>query len=240
MKHVRSASSSRLTAPAFIVLSRFETLQLRKLPWIARALFMELLSLANFVTGRINTSYAVLEALLDFDLAPTAHDVPKPSQRRVRSALEDLIALDLVSVDRIKNEKAKGLFLNVKSRAGISASVRKRDRLSDRPLNDANLDLARPARERPPRVRQTERQGVQEKGFIPDTPLQGAGEKAQKAKSDEEVRTTERDMRSLTLRPKTEATAPPSTLRSTAEKLKAKIAAKRSAGASSDRAPRSR
>ena len=175
MKHIRSASSSRHTAPAFVLLSGLEQIQLRKLPWIARALFLELLGLANFVTGRIDTSYAVLEALLDFDAAPTANDQAKPSQRRVRTALEDLIALGLVRVDRIKNEKAKGLFLKVKSRAGIGASANKRDRQRDRPLNDANLAAARPAADQAPEARQTARQGVQEKRFNPLTPSLSTG-----------------------------------------------------------------
>ena len=211
MKQIRSASSSRHTAPAFVILSGLEQIQLRKLPWIARVLFYELIGLANFVTGRIDTSYAVLEALLDFDAAPAARDVTKPSTQRVRTALDDLVALGLVRVDRIKNEKAKGLFLKVKSRAGISASENRRNRQSNRPLDDANLAVARPAAGQTQSAQQTEQQGVQEKRFNPLTPSLSTGAEA------------------------------PLDVRELAAKTKAAISKKRTEarGASTDRAPRS-
>jgi hypothetical protein len=138
---------------------------------VARSLFWELLAMADHVNGRISTSYAVLIALLDFDQMPGAHAEPKPTQRRVRTALEHLIELGLVEVDRIKNEKAKGLFLKVPTRVGISASDARKDRRSDRPRKPAKQATARPAAVQPYEERQTERQGVQEDSLIPLTPL---------------------------------------------------------------------
>ena len=112
--------------------SGLELIQLRKLTWLARCVYLELLAMADQVTGRIETSYAVLIALLDFDLEPTAHTLARPTVRGIRTAVEALESLDLVSVDRIANEKRHGLFFQVQSRAGLSASANKSNRLSNR------------------------------------------------------------------------------------------------------------
>ena len=170
MKRIRSAASSRHVAPAFVILSGLEQIQLRKLPFIARVLFLELVGLSNFATGRIATSYAVLAALLDFDVAPTANDPGKATHRRISTALDALAMLGLVKVDRIKNEKAKGLFFQVKSRAGISAPADKHVRQRVGHFDDANLAPARLVAVSPPEAGQTACKGVQEKRFNPLTP----------------------------------------------------------------------
>lgn len=167
---LRQAALSRHTAPAFVLVAGLELMQLRKLGDLPFRLFIELLAMADHVTGRVQTSYAVLLSLLDFDQAACAHADDKPTPRRVRTALEHLISLGLVKVDRIRNEKAKGLFLKVNGRAGISASKGMSDRLSDRPRKAAKPATARVSANRGGDERQTERQGVQEKDLSP-TPL---------------------------------------------------------------------
>lgn len=128
MKQIRTAALSRHKAPRFVLLDGLDLIQVRKLSWLCRSLLIELVAMADHLTGAVSTSYAVLEALLDFDLAPTANDAPKPTRDRIRGALDDLVLMRLVKVDRARNEKERGLFLKVKSRVGISAPVNKRTR----------------------------------------------------------------------------------------------------------------
>lgn len=153
------------------MLGGLELLQLRKLGDLPFRLFLELLAMADHATGRIVTSYAVLLALLDFDQAPCAHAADKPTPRRVRTALEHLLELGLVRLDRIKNEKDKGLFLKVQPRGRISAPEGMKGRLSDRPEKPAKRATARPAAFSFVDERQTERQGVQEDSLTPLPPL---------------------------------------------------------------------
>lgn len=145
-------------------------MQLRKLGDLSFRLFIELLAMADHVTGQVETSYAVLLALLDFDQAPCAHAADKPTPKRVRTALDHLVQLRLVRLDRIKNEKAKGLFLKVKSRAGISASKAEKGRLTGRRENGAKPATARAGGARPRDDGQTDGQGVQEKDLSPLPP----------------------------------------------------------------------
>lgn len=145
-------------------------MQLRKLGDLPFRLFVELLAMADHVTGRISTSYAVLLALLDFDQVPCAHAAEKPTQKRVRTALEHLASLGLVKLDRVKNEKAKGLFLKVQTRAGISVSDPMKGSMSGRPRKAAKQATARVPASRPLDERQTERQGVQEGSLSPLPP----------------------------------------------------------------------
>lgn len=159
---IRTAALSRHQAPAFILCAGLELMQLRKLPWLARALYFELLALADHATGRIATSYAVLAALLDYDQAPTSHTGDEPTLQRIRTALDALVALRLVSVDRIANEKRKGLFLRVQSRAGISAPSDNRNRQSNRPAPAKKQAKSTACAPEPRKEQQTEQQGVQE------------------------------------------------------------------------------
>jgi len=178
VKQIRTAALSRHSAPAFVLLGGLELMQLRKLGDLAFRLFVELLALADHATGRVDTSYAVLLALLDFDQAHGAHAATKPTLQRVRTALEALIALQLVRVDRIKNEKAKGLFLRLPSRAGISTPDARSNRLSNRPQKAAKPATARVSKERPMGEQQTEQQGVQENSLSPLPPSLSTGQPA--------------------------------------------------------------
>lgn len=129
MKQVRTAALQRLQAPPFLLVAGTEHKRLRLLGWMTRCLFWELIALADPKTGLVATSYAVLEALLDFDMAPTANDAQKANRDRIRRALDDLVLQRLVNVDRVRNEREQGLFLKVKSRVGISSPARKRARV---------------------------------------------------------------------------------------------------------------
>lgn len=171
MKQIRTAALSRHHAPTYVMLGGLELMQLRKLQPLARWLFVELVAMADHVTGRIVTSYAVLEALLDFDQAPCAHAADKPTQRRVRTALEQLLELRMVRLDRIKNEKDKGLFLKVAGRKRISPSEGMSDRLSDRPEKAKKRDRTSTYEKPQGDERQTERQGVQQGITTPLSPL---------------------------------------------------------------------
>jgi hypothetical protein len=170
VRQIRTAARSRHTAPSFILLAGLELMQLRKLGDLAFRLFIELLAMADHVTGQVSTSYAVLLALLDFDQVACAHAADKPTPKRIRTALDHLVELRLVRLDRIKNEKAKGLFLKVKSRAGISASEPRKGSMKGRPENGAKPATARSAGARPRDEGQTDGQGVQEKRLTPLPP----------------------------------------------------------------------
>jgi hypothetical protein len=171
VKQIRSAALSRHHAPPLFIVAGLEQLQLRKLPLLARCLFLELVGMSDFTTGRIVTSYAVLEALLDWDQAPCAHAADKPTHKRVRTALQQLLDLGLVRLDRVKNEKDKGLFLKVQKRQGLSASEGMNGRLSGRPEIQKKPRATRTCETREGDEGQTEGQGVQNGSLTPLTPL---------------------------------------------------------------------
>lgn len=171
MQQIRAAALSRHSAPDFVMVGGLELMQLRKLPWLARALFLELLAIADHATGRVATSYAVLTALLDFDQSPGAHALDKPSTKRLRTALEQLEGLRLVAIDRKRNEAQKGLFLSLTPRPGISAPNARKGRGSGRPENGAKRATARPAASQAPEEGQTDGQGVQDGDSSPISPL---------------------------------------------------------------------
>lgn len=178
MGHIKTATLSRHTAPPFVLVAGLELMQLRKLGWLARCLFLELLAMADHTTGRVSTSYAVLASLLDFDAAPQAHSAATPTQQRIRTALADLVALRLVKVDRIANEKRQGLFLQVQSRVGIGSPANMINRVSNRVARpkkpDATKTYTAPARD----DQQTEQQGVQDENPSPISPLSTGTEAA--------------------------------------------------------------
>lgn len=167
----RSAALSRHSAPAFVAVGGLELLQLRKLSWLARCMFLELLALADHATGRVETSYAVLAALLDFDQLPGAHADKRPTVKALRTALDALASLGLVRVDRIANEKRKGLFLRVQARPSVFASAAGKGRGRGRDESAAKPALARVPARRGAEEGQTEGQGVQEGIHSPLPPV---------------------------------------------------------------------
>lgn len=177
MGSIKTATLSRHRAPAFVMCAGLELIQLRKLRWLSRCLFFELLAMADHQTGRIETSYAVLAALLDFDQDPCAHVEAAPTVQRIRTALADLVGLALVRADRIANEKRQGLFLKVATRSGIGTPSPDSNRLSNRVPKARKQATARPAAASAPDDQQTEQQRVQE--LIPTpTPSLSTGSQA--------------------------------------------------------------
>lgn len=134
--------------------------------------------MADHTTGRVSTSYAVLSALLDFDAAPQAHTTPGATQKRLRTALADLVALGLVRVDRIKNEKAKGLFLKLQPAQGLTSPADMKGRQKGRPKYSETQATARVPGLLTPDVGQTEGQGVQENTSPPTPSLSTSAGKA--------------------------------------------------------------
>ena len=174
MRTVRTAALSRHRAPAFVMASGLELIQLRKLSWVARVLFFELLALADHATGRISTSYAVLAALLDVDQAPTAHTHDAPTLKRLRVALASLESVGLVRSDPIANEKKKALVLRVSPRGGIGTPSENQGRQRGRPERAKKQAPTTPYAQTGPVEGQTEGQGVQENNS-PPTPSVSTG-----------------------------------------------------------------
>ncbi|MEK8027234.1 hypothetical protein [Pseudaquabacterium rugosum] len=181
---VRTVALSRHSAPDFVMVAGLELMQLRKLGWLARVVYIELLAMADHATGRISTSYAVLEALADFDQAPGAHSAIRPTAQRLRTALDELVSMRLVTVDRIANEKRKGLFLRVATRVGISAPAAESNRRSNRPEKPKKQAATTVCTPTAAEEQQTEQQGVQEEIHPPNPPpstAPGAGRAAARA-----------------------------------------------------------
>lgn len=170
MKLTRSAALSRHSAPAFVMLAGLELLKLRQLGWLARALFVELLAMADHATGAGRSSWAVLSALLDFDRTPGAHAAPGATTKRLRTAMQELQDAGLVRLDRVKNEKTQALIFRVQGRAGIAAADANSGRVRGRAQKPQTQATARV--KRPPRAEegQGEGQRVQEPKTYPHTP----------------------------------------------------------------------
>jgi hypothetical protein len=123
MKRVRAVALSRHRAPPFAAIAGLELLQLRKLPDLAFRLFVELVALSDFATGFIATTFPQLIGLLDFDQAPCAHKVPKPTKRRLEHAVQVLLDLDLVKrAEPPATATRKALFFQLRPRSWIHAA----------------------------------------------------------------------------------------------------------------------
>lgn len=174
MRQTRTAALSRHAAPTFALVAGLELIQLRRLSWLARAMFLELVAMCDHATGQGRTSWAVLVALLDFDQAPQANTTATATPKRLRGAMAELEQLGLVWLDRIKNEKAQALFFRVASRSGVTAPDDMRGRVQGR------VKKAAAPREKPVHAAdagQGAGQGVQEPNSYPPTPLQSTGTK---------------------------------------------------------------
>lgn len=116
MKQVHTAALSRIQSPEFVTLYRVERTKLRTLSWVARLLYEELVSLSNFKTGEIATSYAQLLALLTPDQPAHGRRLAAPTLKQIRSAVDELQGADLVARNQALNEQAGKLLLHVESR----------------------------------------------------------------------------------------------------------------------------
>ncbi len=170
MPITRTASLSRHTAPNFVMLGGLELIQLRKLGHLAFRLYLELLAMADHATGRVSTSYAVLLAILDFDQVDCAHAPDKPTTKRIRTALEHLVSLGMVRVDRVANEKRQGLFLRLPTRKSISAPGESFGRVKGRAKKAKTPDESTACSATPLDEGQGEGQGVQEEYIPPKSP----------------------------------------------------------------------
>jgi hypothetical protein len=139
MKLRRVASFSRYRAPKLIVVHGRELRERRKVSPFARALFDELVALAT-PDGHIATTYAVLIALMDFDGA-RGDDVP--TIKRIRVALDGLVAIGLLGVNPTRNLVSRCLIFELKDAGRVAASANRRGSSQGRPLKAADPALAR-------------------------------------------------------------------------------------------------
>lgn len=168
VKQIRTAALSRHKAPEFFMPKGLEVIQLRRLDDFAFRLFIELVGMADFATGRIATTYAVLIALLDFDQAPKAHAKPKPSKQRIRTALQALSELHLIKdMDPQRNERAGGLFFRVDPRGRISAVNVMSNTMSNTVKKPAKRATARVPASRPLDEQPDQHTRVQERDLSP-------------------------------------------------------------------------
>ncbi len=179
MRLTLTVALSRHSAPEWLTLSGLELLQLRKVSDLAYRVFVELAARADLATGHVETSYAVLIALCSYDRAPCAHATPMPTQKRIRTAVAELVDLRLiVHVNRKLNERHKGLFFELLPRPGRSASDRMKGRLKGRPETAEKPALARVSGRSTSDEGQTEGQGVQEFNSSPLPPSLSTDQRA--------------------------------------------------------------
>ena len=149
MGQVKTATLARHNAPPFGAVDGLaEVLKLRQLTGWMRWLFLELRMLSDFRTGQVETSWAVLRALMDCDSGERGGPAPfVPSVDQLRRAVRQLEAVGLVvrtAQDMQASEAVGRLFLKVPAAVGIGASGGKPARGS------ARVRKPRPQREKAP------------------------------------------------------------------------------------------
>jgi hypothetical protein len=121
VRATHTAALSRAQSPEFVTLYRWERVRLRMLSWVARLLYEELVSLSSFKTGEVATSYAQLVTLLTPDQPAHGRRLPAPTLKQVRSAMDELQAVELVARNQALNEAAGKLLLQVENRKSAAA-----------------------------------------------------------------------------------------------------------------------
>ncbi len=122
MKTVLTCAHLRTQSAEFVTLTRWERTALRRLSWVARLVYEELVGLSNFKTGHIfkgsdpRVSYAMLTALLTPDQPAHGKGLPGPTLKQLRCAIDDLCEAGLVGRVAAANEAHRALFLEVPSR----------------------------------------------------------------------------------------------------------------------------
>lgn len=134
MGQVKTATLARHNAPTFgAVHGISEVLKLRQLPGWMRWLFLELRMLSDFRTGQVETSWAVLRALMDCDSGERGGPAPfVPSIDQLRRAVGQLESIGLVTRNGQANQGAGRLFLHVPAATGLGTSAPKPARGSAR------------------------------------------------------------------------------------------------------------
>jgi hypothetical protein len=130
---VREVAHARASAPRHAVLYGDELRKLRELPAWMRWLYVELVQLSDFATGRGRTSWAQLASLLDFDSMPGRPPAGAAvSVQQARRAVAHLEAAGLVTRDSFANQQAAALFFEVAPRHRRGVPADSFDRGSDR------------------------------------------------------------------------------------------------------------
>lgn len=133
MKLVREVALSRQAAPSFLALTEHEVIKLRQLPGWMRWLFVELVGLSDFRTGKGRAGWPQLCALLDFDRMPgRPPEGADVSMQQIRRAFVQLEAAGLVARDKGQNEVMGTLNFLVLPRTNLGTSASSSDRGSDR------------------------------------------------------------------------------------------------------------
>jgi hypothetical protein len=130
---VRAVAHARASAPRHAVLYGDELRKLRELPAWMRWLYVELVQLSDFETGRGRSSWAQLAALLDFDQMPGRPPAGAAvGVQQIRRAFAQLQAAGLVGRDPFANEQTGALFFELapRHRRGVPSGAF--DRGSDR------------------------------------------------------------------------------------------------------------
>lgn len=175
MKQIRTVALSRHRAPDFALVFGLELLQLRKLSDLAFRLFVELAAMSDFTTGDVRTTYPLLIALLDHDRTPKAHATPRPTLQRIRTALAELAALNLVrSLDPKRNAR-QGLFFRVSARGWNRLSNGMSNTMSNTARTAGERATKRVPAVSTPDEQHNEQQRVQERITTPLPPLLSTG-----------------------------------------------------------------
>lgn len=151
MKTAHTVALSRATSATFLPLMEHEVVKLRQVPAWMRWLYLELVGLADFKTGKGAAGWQQLVALLEWDQPERGRRAaPDLGLQQIRRAFEQLASLGLIARDKARNEAQGRLFFQVSPRVGMSASKRKTDRVSDRPRRDDSTYETKPERTRLP------------------------------------------------------------------------------------------
>ncbi len=171
LKIVRTAALSRTEAPQFAALMDDEVVALRLVPPWVRWLYLELVAMSDFKTGRIFTSYARLASLLDCDQPERGKRLDVPTLKQIRTALDTLNKMNLALRDKAGNEEKRELKILVRPREGLGAPADKKGREKGRPQMPQNYDKHGPERIPDHEIRQRAGQGVQEPNTLLPPPL---------------------------------------------------------------------
>jgi hypothetical protein len=123
---VRTVAHARASAPRHAVLYADELRKLRELPAWQRWLYLELVQLSDFETGRGRSSWSQLGALLDWDHMPGRPPAGAAvSTDQVRRAVQALEAAGLVTRDGFANRQTGALFFAVapRNRRGVAGDA---------------------------------------------------------------------------------------------------------------------
>ncbi len=171
MRLVHTVAHARHAAPAFAVLKDHELLTLRQLPAWVRWLYLELVAMSDFKSGRVRTSYAQLAALLGYDAPEHGPRVPVPTLKQIRTALDHLAGVGLTGRDKRTNEQTGALEILVLTREGFGTSTKEQGRVQGRGVSPRKADEHRAKPKQAPTSGQGSGQVYQEINSLLPLPL---------------------------------------------------------------------